>query len=377
MARCHRLGQARPVRVYRLVTARSYEAKLLELANVKLALDHALLGAPDAAAERACGGGSRAQQRLSPSELEALIRYGAHAALAAGSDASAAEALARFEAADFAELLQTRAQPRETAADPTAPTPAPPAVGGGLAALCATRCEPAVGAEQVAVDDPDLVAVDDPDFWAKLLPGAEAAIRLRAALLEQGGRDSLGRGARGAARRAGGAADGSAARGGDDGSAAADGGDSTASDEPPPSAAARGTQHGRAAARAETGRRSEHATPPTPPRTPARATRSRPTTPRESAAVDLSPPSKRLRARSGDAPAAAAVAGRARRGATAAASGAAGPTSPLSPASRPETRSQPASAGKGLLTPHKAPRDELPCHGSVRLLRPRATYGLP
>merc|ERR1712185_49136 len=36
MARCHRIGQTRPVKVYRLVAARTYEAKLCAAANRKL-----------------------------------------------------------------------------------------------------------------------------------------------------------------------------------------------------------------------------------------------------------------------------------------------------------------------------------------------------
>jgi chromodomain-helicase-DNA-binding protein 7 len=42
-ARCHRIGQTRDVKVYRFITANSYEGKVFEKASLKLGLDHAVL----------------------------------------------------------------------------------------------------------------------------------------------------------------------------------------------------------------------------------------------------------------------------------------------------------------------------------------------
>ena len=42
-ARCHRIGQDRPVMVYRLVTKNTYEAQMFDRASKKLGLDHAIL----------------------------------------------------------------------------------------------------------------------------------------------------------------------------------------------------------------------------------------------------------------------------------------------------------------------------------------------
>ena len=42
-ARVHRIGQERPVRVYRLVTRNTYEAQMFERASKKLGLGHAIL----------------------------------------------------------------------------------------------------------------------------------------------------------------------------------------------------------------------------------------------------------------------------------------------------------------------------------------------
>ena len=42
-ARCHRIGQTKEVKMYRLITAKSYERKMFETASIKLGLDQALL----------------------------------------------------------------------------------------------------------------------------------------------------------------------------------------------------------------------------------------------------------------------------------------------------------------------------------------------
>ena len=43
MARCHRIGQTRPVQVYKLCTKGTYENHMLVLANQKLGLEHAVM----------------------------------------------------------------------------------------------------------------------------------------------------------------------------------------------------------------------------------------------------------------------------------------------------------------------------------------------
>ena len=44
MARCHRIGQTKTVKVFRLVTRNTYEQALVEIANRKLGLERALNG---------------------------------------------------------------------------------------------------------------------------------------------------------------------------------------------------------------------------------------------------------------------------------------------------------------------------------------------
>ena len=42
-ARCHRIGQKKAVKVYRLITRHTYEEVMFERASLKLGLDHAVL----------------------------------------------------------------------------------------------------------------------------------------------------------------------------------------------------------------------------------------------------------------------------------------------------------------------------------------------
>ena len=42
-ARCHRIGQLRAVKVYRLITSNTYEREMFDKASLKLGLDKAVL----------------------------------------------------------------------------------------------------------------------------------------------------------------------------------------------------------------------------------------------------------------------------------------------------------------------------------------------
>ncbi|KAJ4940973.1 hypothetical protein JOQ06_027261 [Pogonophryne albipinna] len=61
-ARCHRFGQSKAVKVYRLIT-RNYEREMLDKASLKLGLDRAPV------------------QQFSKKEIEDLLRKGAYAAI--------------------------------------------------------------------------------------------------------------------------------------------------------------------------------------------------------------------------------------------------------------------------------------------------------
>ena len=87
-ARCHRIGQTKVVRIYRLVTRGTYEASMAERANQKLGLEQAIIGShnygagTEGAATDADGGAettvdAKAQRHKKAKEIEELLKHGA------------------------------------------------------------------------------------------------------------------------------------------------------------------------------------------------------------------------------------------------------------------------------------------------------------
>ncbi|XP_032875675.1 chromodomain-helicase-DNA-binding protein 7 isoform X2 [Amblyraja radiata] len=75
-ARCHRIGQSKAVKVYRLITRNSYEREMFDKASLKLGLDKAVLQSMSGRENSANG-----VQQLSKKEIEDLLRKGAYGAL--------------------------------------------------------------------------------------------------------------------------------------------------------------------------------------------------------------------------------------------------------------------------------------------------------
>ena len=63
-ARCHRIGQTKEVKMYRFITAKSYERKMFETASHKLGLDQALL--------------NQQNKKQRKEELDTLLKFGAY-----------------------------------------------------------------------------------------------------------------------------------------------------------------------------------------------------------------------------------------------------------------------------------------------------------
>ena len=140
MARCHRIGQTKEVKVYRFITKDTYEQSLFETASRKYGLDEAILGG---GGDDEYGGGEGRQSKKTAKEqaqrINELLKFGVHGAL---KDGSGEEANA-FEAEDIDEILARRAEHREVG----------PRVGNSFSVAT-------FGAE--AGDD-----VDDETFWAE------------------------------------------------------------------------------------------------------------------------------------------------------------------------------------------------------------------
>ena len=103
MARCHRIGQTKEVKVYRLVTKATYEQSLFETSAKKYGLDEAVLGGGD-------GGGTASGKtaKEDAAQINKLLKYGVHGALRD----QAGEEAAKFESEDIDHILKARAESR-------------------------------------------------------------------------------------------------------------------------------------------------------------------------------------------------------------------------------------------------------------------------
>ncbi|KAJ3360096.1 Chromodomain helicase DNA binding protein [Allomyces javanicus] len=99
-ARCHRIGQKKPVQIYRLITRNTYEKEMFDRAGFKLGLDKAVLQKMDA---QAAYGDDPGERKLSKKEVEELLKKGAYGAFLDDTEANA------FCSEDIDQILERRA----------------------------------------------------------------------------------------------------------------------------------------------------------------------------------------------------------------------------------------------------------------------------
>jgi len=98
-ARCHRIGQTKDVRIYRLVTSRSFEQEMFDRASKKLGLEQAVLGT---------FGQDEDDAKPTNKEMEQLLKKGAYALLEDDND----EVVKQFCADDIDSILAKRTRTR-------------------------------------------------------------------------------------------------------------------------------------------------------------------------------------------------------------------------------------------------------------------------
>ncbi|KAG5841681.1 hypothetical protein ANANG_G00169250 [Anguilla anguilla] len=137
-ARCHRIGQSKAVKVYRLITRNSYEREMLDKASLKLGLDRAVLQSMSGNKDSSING----IQQFSKKEIEDLLRKGAYAAIMDEGDEGS-----RFCEEDIDQILQRRATTITIESE-----------GKGSTFSKASF---------VASENRTDIALDDPEFWQK------------------------------------------------------------------------------------------------------------------------------------------------------------------------------------------------------------------
>uniref|UniRef100_A0A8C9TMH5 Chromodomain helicase DNA binding protein 9 n=1 Tax=Scleropages formosus TaxID=113540 RepID=A0A8C9TMH5_SCLFO len=144
-ARCHRIGQNKAVKVYRLITRNSYEREMFDRASLKLGLDKAVLQSMSGR-ENSVGG-----QQLSKKEIEDLLRRGAYGALMDEEDEGS-----KFCEEDIDQILQRRTKTITIESEGRGSTFAK--------------------ASFVASGNRTDISLDDPNFWDKWAKKAEIDI---------------------------------------------------------------------------------------------------------------------------------------------------------------------------------------------------------
>ncbi|XP_056157872.1 chromodomain-helicase-DNA-binding protein 6 [Lampris incognitus] len=144
-ARCHRIGQSKAVKVYRLITRNSYEREMFDKASLKLGLDKAVLQDINRK------GNINGVQQLTKLEVEDLLRKGAYGALMDEEDEGS-----KFCEEDIDQILQRRTQTITIQSEGKGSTFAK--------------------ASFVSSGNRTDISLDDPNFWQKWAKIAELEI---------------------------------------------------------------------------------------------------------------------------------------------------------------------------------------------------------
>lgn len=195
MARAHRIGQTKDVRIYRLVTSKTYEAEMFKRASKKLGLSQAVLegahrhSAAQRALEAAAGGDGGGEGGVTAGlatvvdrdKVEALLRFGAYA-LAEGDDATN-DASKTFAESSIDAILGTNAVTVRYDASGkvvggTGGSGEEGGAGAGSSGATPSGHQPSSVLSRAtfrSADSDSNVDVSDPSFWEKVLgpkPGA-------------------------------------------------------------------------------------------------------------------------------------------------------------------------------------------------------------
>jgi hypothetical protein len=157
-ARCHRIGQKKSVKVYRLLTRKTYEMQMFHLSSMKMGLDQAVLHGFE-------NSNNDSEGSLTKDEIEKLLRHGAydifHEEKAGTGDAESTA----FVEQDIDSILERRSKKlvHENSGSKSN-------VAGGTFSKASFKAkgttDPTDGENSINHIDVD---IDDPDFWSKMI----------------------------------------------------------------------------------------------------------------------------------------------------------------------------------------------------------------
>jgi hypothetical protein len=163
MARAHRIGQTRAVRVYRLLTAKTYEMHMFHSASMKLGLERAVLSQQR---EQVNDGGdsskskSKQEREAQAKEIDALLKKGAYDVFRDDND----EEAHKFMETDIDQLMESSAKSVTYGKQQSN-------LNSGLGSFSKASFVTDTGDGEKDVD------LDDPDFWSKAV-GLEKPVEI-------------------------------------------------------------------------------------------------------------------------------------------------------------------------------------------------------
>jgi hypothetical protein len=159
MARCHRIGQTKSVKVYRLLTRQTYEMQMFHMSSLKMGLDQAVLTGFET--------GSSGEGAMTKEEVERLLRHGAYDIFNEDKAGSAEAESNNFVQQDIDSILSRRS--RKIVHGNTGSGSA--AAGGTFSKASFVNKTPSKGGDaKTASHDID---INDPDFWKKMVGEAK------------------------------------------------------------------------------------------------------------------------------------------------------------------------------------------------------------
>jgi SNF2 family DNA or RNA helicase len=159
-ARCHRIGQTKNVKVYRLLSRKTYEMQMFHMSSLKMGLDQAVLKGFESNAS--------GEPTMTKEEVERLLRHGAYDIFNEDKAGSAEAESNDFVQQDIDAILERRSKTvihSNTGSNSNA--------AGGTFSKASFKAPKTPNAKEgEAVEEVD---IEDPDFWKKIV--GEAKVR--------------------------------------------------------------------------------------------------------------------------------------------------------------------------------------------------------
>lgn len=154
-ARCHRIGQTKSVKVYRLLTRKTYEMQMFHMSSMKMGLDQAVLGGFESRDKSGEG-------TMTKEEVERLLRHGAYDIFNEDKSGASESESNAFAQQDIDSILERRS--KTVIHDKTG---SQGNVAGSTFSKASFKAPKSV--DGIKLSGEEDVDIDDPDFWKKMV----------------------------------------------------------------------------------------------------------------------------------------------------------------------------------------------------------------